>query len=62
MEGKKAQQRLGKQVAKPSGPSNRNDGSQVHEINKWALRRQMGLKEPGKREIANSWAVYDVEK
>ena len=33
------QQRFGKQVAKPSGPSGWNDGSQVHEINKWALRR-----------------------
>ena len=33
------QQKVGKQVAKPSGPSGRNDGSQVHEINKWALRR-----------------------
>ena len=36
------QQRFGKQVAKPSGPSGRNDGSQVHEITngpwggKWA--------------------------
>ena len=28
-----------KQVTKPLGPSGRNDGSQVHEINKWALRR-----------------------
>ena len=35
----KAWQRVGKYVAKPSGPSGRNDGSQVHEINKWALRR-----------------------
>ena len=33
------QQRIGKQVAKPSSPSGRNDGSQVHEINKCALRR-----------------------
>ena len=33
------QQRFGKQVAKPSIPSGKNDGSQVHEINKWALRR-----------------------
>ena len=33
------QQKVGKHVVKPSGPSGRNDGSQVHEINKWALRR-----------------------
>ena len=33
------QQRVGRQVAKPLGPSNRNDGSQIHEINKWVLRR-----------------------
>ena len=43
VEGKKAQQqgqqRFGKEVAKPSGPSSRNNGSQVHEINKWVLRR-----------------------
>ena len=45
---KAQQQRFGKQVAKPSGPNNRSDGSQVHEINKWALRRYMGFKKPGK--------------
>ena len=56
------QQRFGKQVAKPSGPSGRNDGSQVHEIKKWALRRQIGLKKLKKKEIAYLWAVYDVEK
>ena len=39
---------------KPLSPSSRNNGSQVHEINKWALRKQMGSKEPRKREIANS--------
>ena len=53
---------VGKQVAKPLGPSNRNNGSQTHEVNKWALRRQMGLRKPGKREIAYPWAVYDIEK
>ena len=31
-------------------------------MNKWALRKQMGLKKPGKKGIANPWAVYDVEK
>ena len=40
---KKAQQQgqqwVGKQVAKPSGPSGKNNGSQAYEINKWALRR-----------------------
>ena len=52
------QQRFGKQVRKPSGPSGRNDGSQVHEIKKWALRRQIGLKKLKKKEIAYPWAVY----
>ena len=49
-------------MEKPLGPSDRNNGSQAHEINKWALKRQVGLKEPRKREIAYSWAVYDIEK
>ena len=53
---------VGKQVAKPLGLSSRNNGSQTHEVNKWALRRQMGLRKPGKREIAYPWAVYDIEK
>ena len=56
------QQRIGKQMAKPLGPSSRNNGSQAHEINKWALKRQVGLKKPRKREIAYPWTVYDVEK
>ena len=56
------QQRDGKQVAKPSGPNSRNNRSHAHEINKWALRRHMSLKEFEKREMANSWAIYDVEK
>ena len=43
-------------------PSGRNNGSQVHKIDKWALRKQTGLKKPEKRGIANSWVVYDVEK
>ena len=47
---------------KPLSLSGRNNGSQSHEINKWALRKQMGLKEPEKREVANLWAMYDVEK
>ena len=49
-------------MTKSLGPSDRNNGSQAHEINKWALRRQIGLKKPGKREIAYPWAVYDIEK
>ena len=56
------QQRFGKQVAKPSGPSGRNNESQAHKINKWVLRRQMGLKKLEKREIAYPWVVYDIEK
>ena len=38
---------------KPLSPSGRNNGSHVHEISKWALRKQMGSKEPGKREIVS---------
>ena len=49
-------------MVKPLGPSSRNDGLQAHEINKWASKRQVGLKKPGKREITYTWAVYDVEK
>ena len=49
-------------MAKPLGPSNRNNRSQAHEINKWALKRQVGLKELGKRKIAYPWAVYDIKK
>ena len=56
------QQRIGKQMAKPLDPSGKNNGSQAHEINKWALKRQVGLKEPGKKEVAYPWAVYDIEK
>ena len=49
-------------MAKSLGPSGRNNGSQAHKINKWALKRQVGLKKRKKREIAYPWAVYDVEK
>ena len=49
-------------MAKLLGPSGRNNGSHAYEINRWALKRQVGLKKPGKREIAYPWAVYDVEK
>ena len=43
---------VGKQMAKPLGPSGRNNGSQAHKINKWVLKRKMGLKKPRKRERA----------
>ena len=59
---KQGQQRIGKQIAKPLGPSSRNNESQIYEINKWASKRQVGLKKSGKREITYTWAVYDVEK
>jgi len=49
-------------MAKLLDSSSRNNGSQAHEINKWALKRQVGLKKPGKREIACPWTIYDVEK
>ena len=49
---KKAQQQgqqgVGKQVAKPSGPNGRNDGSQAHEIKKMGLKEVNGLKEASK--------------
>ena len=45
---------------KPLSPSGRNNGSQVHEISKWALGKQMGSKVPGKREIANSKPMSSV--
>ena len=56
------QQGIGKQMVKPLGLSSRNNGSQAHEINIWALKRQVGLKKLGKREIAYPQAVFDVEK
>ena len=49
-------------MAKPLGSSGRNNESQAHEINKWALKRQVSLKKSGKRKIAYPRAVYDVEK
>ena len=49
-------------MAKPLGLSSRNNRSQAHEINKWALKRQVDLKKSGKREIAYLWAIYDVEE
>ena len=49
---KKAQQQgqqwVGKQVAKPLGPSGTNNGSQAHEINKMGLEEVNGLKEARK--------------
>ena len=50
------------QKKKLLSPNGRNNGLQAHEINKWALRKQMGLKKPGKREEVNPWTVCDVEK
>ena len=45
---------------KPLSPSGKNNGSQVHEISKWALRKQIGSKEPGKREIVSSKPMDSV--
>ena len=45
---------------KPLSPSGRNNGSQVHEISKWALRKQVGSKEPEKREIVSSKPMGSV--
>ena len=45
---------------KTLSPSGKNNGSQIHEISKWALRKQVGSKEPGKREIASSKPMGSV--
>ena len=45
---------------KPLSPNGRNNGSQVHEISKWALRKQMGSKELRKREVASSKPMGSV--
>ena len=45
---------------KPLSSSGRNNGSQVHEISKWTLRKQVGSKEPRKREIACSEPLGNV--
>ena len=49
-------------MAKLLGSSSRNNRSQAHKINRWALKRQVGLKKPRNKEIAYPLAVYDVEK
>ena len=53
MPNNKGNKELTKQIAKPLGPSGRNNGSRVQEINKWVLKRQVGSKKPGKKEIAS---------
>ena len=45
---------------KPLSPSGKNNGSQVNEISKCALRKQMGSKELGKREIVSSKPMGSV--
>ena len=45
---------------KTLSPSGKNKGSQVHSISEWALRKQMGLKELGKREIVSSKPMSSV--
>ena len=45
---------------KTLSPSSRNNGSQVHEISKWVLRKQVGSKEPRKREIASNKPMGSV--
>ena len=47
-------------IKKSLSPSGRNNGSQVHGISKWALRKQMGSKEPEKREIVSSKPMGSV--
>ena len=39
----KGSKELAKQTAKLSGPNDRNNVSQAQEINKWALKKQVGL-------------------
>ena len=57
---KLARDREQKKKIKPLSPGSRNNGSQVHEISKWALRKQMGSKEPKKREIVSSKPMGSV--
>ena len=45
---------------KPLSSSSRNNGSKVHKISKWALRKRMGSKEPNNWEIANSKPMGSV--
>ena len=45
---------------KPLSPSGKNNGSQIHGIHKWALRKQMGSKELGKREVMSSKPMGSV--
>ena len=47
-------------IKKPLSSNSRNNGLQVHKISKWALRKQMGSKEPGKREIVSSKLMSSV--
>ena len=49
----KGSKELAKQIAKPSGPNGRTNVSQAQEINKWALKKQVSLEKPGKREISS---------
>ena len=49
---RQGQQKIGKQIAKLLGSSGRNNELQANKINKWALKRQVGLKESRKRDIA----------
>ena len=52
-ERQKGQKRVSKWIEKPLSPNGNNNGSQAHDINKWALRKQMDQKEPEEREVAN---------
>ena len=56
----KRQRTKKKKKKKSLSPSSRNNGSHVHEISKWALRKQMGSKELGKREIVSSKPMGSV--
>ena len=47
------QKRVGKRIEKLLSPSGKNNGSQIREINKWALRKQTDLKEPGERPMGS---------
>ena len=49
-----------KKKKKPLSPSGKNNGSEVHEISKWVLRKQMGSKKPRKREIVSSKPMGNV--
>ena len=51
----------GRNRIKLLGLSGRNNKTQAHNMSKWVLRKQMGLKGP-EREKWHPWAMYGMKK